>query len=473
MKGSKLLKRKNLIEMAKTVVIVLLSLSCVFSGVAVYRIYREQTLTANKTSVAYSSYAQDKTSQTALAEFWSVSKPEMILINKVGIHKNIKENTANFDGASEIISSVMREVFLSPAGNFAAVDEKEWRTSLKNNSLYVKYPVSRLTEVEADFYEKADNPLMGMVDSYRDMIIVPDEDNSKKMTVYVHDTDSEGFARLDFESALAKSVKDILRTENENLGSKWSFAYESGLDKSFGLLNPMMIVPTEKIMANRINISVPKLYESGLNISKTTEFSDGLINVFGYNPNTVRQYSGSNNALIIVAETGSLSIHPGGTIEYKALTANDGVKFAETGTNSMYDVNSGICSIMNQVFYLSGVMPEDGDFDIRMTVMREDSDEERLEIGYDYFIHGNKVAFPEKTAVYAVVEKGALTEFGMQVREIEIAGEKAQMPSLTDAIKEYKSVNPSIKDIVDIRRAYVITQEIEDVPLGWEVEGVK
>ncbi len=472
MKGTKHFKRQKLIERAKTVAIVLLSLSCVFSGVTIYRIYREQVLTTAKLPTAYSSYEHDKTFQTALADFWRVSKPEMILINKVGVHKNIKENTSSFDGASEVTSSVMREVFLSSGVNFVAVDEQEWRTSLKNNSLYVKYPGIRSTEVESNFYEELKNPIPGIADSYRDMVFVPHADNPKKMTIYIHDTDSGKFAKLDFESALAKSVREVIKTENENLGQKWSFAYETGLDK-LESLNPMLTVPTEEITANMINISVPKLYESGLNISKTTEFSDGLISVFGYNPNTVRQYSGSNNALIIVAETGSLSIYPGGKIEYKALTANDGIKFAETETNSMYDVNSGICSIMEQVFYLSGIMPENRDFDIRLTVMPKDIEEERLEIGYDYFVHGNKVAFPEKTAVRAVVEKGALTEFEMQVREIEITGEKAKLSSLTDAIKVYKSANPGIKGIADIHKAYIIAQEIKDIPLAWEVGGVK
>jgi hypothetical protein len=479
MKKLNRIQKNKLIEGVKTAMLVLLFSSCLFSGYRIFDIYHKQTTSNNNwwgsyspvTTGAYDDLSSNK-EQNIFETIWS---PELIMICDGDKRGAVPNGSDEFKSISVATNTVLHNVFyIAEEEKIQQTDDAEWKSAVKGNSVYLRYPAERFTTYDEMLYGTAGSRLSKIINSYDELVIAFDEKNQNTVTVFVLDKESDTAAKAVVASEAAKELFEAFE-EYKTDGKSYVFAYELNLDSKNSDkpgFNSMMVVPTESIETGEIVIDIPKTYKAGLNFTKATDFMAELINIFGYNPNTIRQYVNSDDALIFVGETGSLSIDPEGRIEYKALGTNDGILLSDLGNTDVYGINSGICEIMTKVFRICGINVDNCDFEVKISqTVNPTVQSKKHEIWYDYFVDGKKIEFSKNPAVYAAVENGVLTEIKMQIKDIEKLNTQTEASGMFEAIDEFCAARKDITAINDAKLIYKYTENGEKIRAEWSIQG--
>lgn len=400
--------------------------------------------------------------------FMELSCPEIIIANSSSGRKAAEDK-------DNLTVRVIEDMYdISESGVFTAVSEAEARNAVKTNSIYAGFASKRSTAYEEAFLGIKNSQLRKAVSFYKDMVIMPGADNSG-VTVFIRDIDRQVWVKAvtNSENAarLAKLIKAFDGTADER---ELIFAHELNLDKDtdYGTsLDPMLIIPANDVFAASISINVPKVYKAELSFSRPTEFSIGLANIFRYNPNTIRQYVTGDGALMFVGETGTLSVHPDGLVEYKALDASEGLAVSAASGNSLQDALYGVYQIVEQIRQLSEIQRSEG-CEIRLSQMPDSIDTaKRYELGFDYYVNGTKIDFENSFAVQAAVENGAVVEFKMQVKTVDLKQQTVSALKLFDAIDHYCRENPDYTMISDAKPVYRYTDNEKETAIEWKIKG--
>ena len=479
MKKISRIQKSKVIERVKTIVIVLLFFSCLFLSYQIFQTYRDQAagdgLWGGINLSGESIGKEGGSNKNTVTLFNHLTEPSLILVNGVGGRSVIQALDKNFKVLSNISNSIVYDSYRLGSDRLSLESEDEWRTALKLNSVYMSYPANRSTWYESESYRIKNSGLSNILKNYSETLVVPA--GERTVTIFFRDKVSRKVVKARLDTEEAQRVSDILNEYNAQNEKKYTFAFELNLDEQTSgkaSLNSMLLINTEKLEASDIVADVPKVYKMGLNFTKTTEFATELINIFGYNPNTVRQYVSSEDALTFVGENGSLSVYPEGKIEYKALGPNEGIFLADAGQTGVSAANSGLWSIMERVIMASGVHLDGSDFDIKFTNMPGSmATNERAEICLDYFVDGKKVIFNSTPAVYAAIEDGVLVEFRMQVKDIKKLASETTLDSILTEIDRFCAANPENKIISSSSIIYRYNNNGEEIKAMWQTIGTR
>lgn len=472
-------QKSRLCEWAKTVTIVLLFFSCLFLCVKVFEIYRDQTVAGEQGGGVYlaaqTGVSDDNNDINTMKLFSRLSAPEMIVVNNVQSRMVVGEDTPEFLMAADAVNSAVSELYLMDSDEVEESDKTQWQSALGANSLYVRYPALRSTAYEADFYGADESALPAKLDSYKEMVFVPGGDG-QSVTVIAPDAKRDAYVKGMISGAAATALNEMVKKGFENEDRAYAFAYELNLDTQNAAgkvtLDPMILLPTaaEKSFAE-IVADVPGIYKASMEGVRQTDFTRGLVNAFGYNPNTIRQYVNGDGTLIFVGETGTLSVHPDGLIDYRALAAGDGIMLSASADNDAYGVMSGLCRMIDRIMRLSEINPEDCDFVFKLTHMPDNAQDPGQEIGFDYFVDGRMVEFEGAPAVKAVVEDGVLTEFAMQVKTIKKVENWGEVAGVFDAIDSFCEVNPQSTAVTSANVIYRYSGNGKETKAEWKIQG--
>ncbi len=456
-------ERNAMIEKSKTWIIVLLCVCCVYLLLAVLDLYKGQvsigTFFWGSENTAGLSNGQENSTQNVINTFWQLSEPETVLAVSGNDRRFVKKTDRDYQQIIEKINVTMRDIYSVRAADILASDEEQWKDSLAQGAVYVKFITPRDTRFEGLFYGVKDSPLSRAVNKCREIVFVPDGD----LDIYIKDEQSgkivKTYMKTDTE-VFKKAVDDTV-----GKGRKFSFGFEIETPESS--ISPMFVVPANDVETSNIVINVPRVYKSGINFTKATEVTTGLINIFGYNPNTVRKYENTDGALIYVGETGSLSLHPLGRIEYKALGENEGVPIAagSTGSESAYSVVAGLSEVIEKIYSLSGIKDEKHNAQLRIVDFNNDGME------FDYFVDGIRVSIGGDAAVSAVIKNGVLTEFEMWLKSIEKTENTTQIGSVMTAVQEYQRHNPKVNTAGNAALVYVYNGDNNETSAVWDIQG--
>ncbi len=420
--------------------------------------------------------SENLSSQNVVSTFWKMSEPDVIMTNCAGKHDLVLKDEREYRKVAESVNVIMREVYSQKESAFERVTAQQWRNALKENSVYVKYQGLRPANFDLQFYETKETAFLKNVTSYNEVVFVPNVSSDKGVSVIIRDEASGEYVKV-VTDADVTVLKGIIRDRIDREINSYSFAYEKNLDKDNenmeGVsLSEMIVIPPREQSVNSIVVKVPRVYQGGINFTRTTEFAAGLINLFGYNPNTIRQYANSDGAIMFVGETGSLSVHPQGKIEYKALGENEGVSLSQSGQMGAgaYSVVSGLSALMERVFDLCGVGDEKHDADLKITVF-PDILQEDMVFKFDYFVGGHKVVIDEDSAVRAVIKNGVLTEFKIWVKAIEKTEEKTQCEEILTAVSAFCEENSKCRVITDSELIYKPIEDGKETFAVWEIRG--
>ena len=474
------LKNPKAIEKAKTIAVVALVLSAVCLVLTVFNI--QGRLNGKGELFWFVNAPQDVISGTSgdasntITAFSVLSEPEFILVNGTEGRYILEEKNNIYSKAVETINIIIKDLHSTNAEYIKLEDYAEWNNALKVNSLYVRYPGNRQTDFEAQFYEIGNSALVNNISTYSEILLL------------AASADEGSIAMIPTEDGVFKiktnispvAINEIIESRREDSENIYAFASELNLDKSGNgeklILNPNIIVPSKNIVTDNILVDVPWKYKNGINFTKSTEVTTKLIDIFGYNPNTIRQYSDMNEALVFVSDSGTVKAHPNGIIEYKALTRADGINLAtivKGKSGNVYSITSGLIEVVRKIYGICDDNTENREYSIRFTSIPQKAtiaDDMKFEL--DYFVDGRRVCLPEGSAVEAIVSGGMLTELKMQVRTIKKTEGKTEMKPLFEAIDEFCSQNPASIRIVSAKQLYKVLENSEELGAEWEIKGI-
>lgn len=486
MAGKKRLNNPKTVERAKTVVLVALVLCCICLVVSVVSIQgrlngKDDFFWFVNTPHDAGAGASGETVNT-LTAFSVLYEPEVIMINGADGRHILDEESDIYNRAIESINIIIKDLHSSNAECSKLSDYAEWDNALKVNSIYVKYPCSRKTEFEAQFYEINNSVLSSNIAEYTEILLVAS--NADSGTIAMIPTE-DGVLKIKTNISPV-AINEIIMAENNENEKAYAFASELNLDKredgKIGenarkvVLDRNVIVPSRNVIADNILIDVPWKYKNEINFTEATELTTKLIDIFGYNPNTIRQYSDMNEALVFVSDSGTVKAHPNGTIEYKALTKTEGLNLAtvvQGKTGNVYSVTSGLVETVRKIYSICADETEGRDYKIKLTsIPQKVSLGDDMKFEMDYFVDGRRVELAEGHAVEATVSGGMLTELKLQVRTIKKTEGKTEMKSLFEAIDEFCSEHPGSNKIVNSNQIYSVTETEKEISAEWEIKGI-
>ena len=423
-------EKLKIYEKIKTLVLILLVAVAVFLGYRVFEIYSSQT-TANSTnqSSTPSGFAEDPaidTAETQLEDFCRWTGAEVVLANTPDGRCKVSNSDdlyAIFDEAFSII----RSAYIADSNTLSLATEAEWTNNLGKNSLYLKYPSERYTSFEAAFNNAPSSRLASLISDYTEIVFVPDRE--ERLTLLFRGESGTKFVKLK-TNHISEKINSIILEYKQKGNPNLKFAYELDLADRSLMPDPMFLAADGDFSVSDIVANVPRTYKSGLNFTKTTDFTTGLIQIFGYNPNTVRQYVNSDGTLIFVGETGTLSIYQHGKIEYKSLAASEGIQLKRSSQSAEYSASLKICEIVEKIFKISGIDPGSSSFDLKLTKMPLSFEQDNAEeLHFDYFVDDILIDFGKDSAISAVTEDGKLTELKMHIKNIEVLSSHNNIPN--------------------------------------------
>ncbi len=474
----------KIVEKIKTVSIILLCLCC---ACLMYVVVNTQgRMEGKRGNFWFGKNTQDVTSAISgeteanmLSAFSALSEPELIMINGTSGRNILYEDDEGYDKAVEAINIIVKDLHTSATEYNKLNDYAEWDNALKVNSVYFRYPCGRQTDFEAKFYGINNSNLAKSVEEYSEILLVVSGAESEVIAMIPN---GDGVVKIK-TNVSSVALNEIVASQENSAQNVFAFASELNLDKQGEdeakriLLDREIIVPSASIVTDNILIDVPWIYKNGLSITSSTDFMMKLINIFGYNPNTIRQYSDMSGALVFVADTGTLKAHPDGIIEYKALAKSEGLKLSTASqgkTGDLYSVTSGIIEIARKIYSICDEDSESREHRIRFTSIPQNiSETEEMKFEIDYFVDGRRVELAGGHAIEATVVGGVLTEFKMQIKSIKKTAGKSKTEPLFEAIDRFCAENPTSKIIVSSKQIYKFIENGKEIGSEWKIQGAQ
>ncbi|MBQ9757119.1 MAG: hypothetical protein IJW15_01720 [Clostridia bacterium] len=470
-------EKKKWIERGKTAVIVFLVFCCVYFLYLLFDLYSEQisveNILWNSESLTLSE-ADRKSTDEILDD---ILAPEDIFINGGNAHQKILPEYPEYAQMVRVLGQNLHKVYFAKAEDISVAKWEDWIGALGEYGVYVKYPVSHQSDFEGELLGAKNSAFQKNIRAYRDLILTTGVVVDTGVTVFAREEETDKIVKISLGED-SFGLRDIIKKSGGKNDAGYMFAFELNLNEentknsSQGVsFDSMLMIPSGNVEIEGIVFDVPRRYRGGTSFTGTTEVTGGLTGLFGFNPNTIRQYANSDGALMFVGETGSLSVHPGGRIEYKSLSENEGIPLLHNGqgaANSM--VLSGVFALAEKTFDICGMSDEKHEAKLKMTRL-EKVVGGSTKFNFDYFVDENRVNFGDGPAMYAVVKNGVLIEFKIQIKTIEKIGDKKDCGDMFDAIDSFLKANAKVNKIFYGCAVYNYTEDKKDTFGAWEIQG--
>ncbi len=470
-------EKKKWIERGKTAIIVFLGFCCVYLLYLLFDIYSDQIY---KENILWNSKelgaieADRKSTDEILKECLS---PETIFINGTSSHQKVSGDSLEYKQLIEELGEKLQKVYLVKAEDVSEAKWEDWTRALSEYGVYVKYPISHRTELLGEVLGTKNSPFQKNVYSYKELILTTGVVVDTGVTVFAREDETDKIIKVSLDTDAVELRNVIRKISNKNENS-YMFAFELNLDEdnikggARGVsFDSMLMFPSDVAEVEGISFDVPRRYRGGISFAGATEVTSGLTGLFGFNPNTIRQYSNSDGTLMFVGDTGSLSVHPNGKIEYKSLGESEGVLLVNNTRNSDGgQVLSGILTFLEKAFDICGMNDEKHEAELRMTEF-DNSGNGFMKFGFEYFVDGERIVFPGGPAMYMGVRNGVLTECKIQIKNIEKNGGKKECPDMLEAIDSFLTDNQAVNKITDGYPVYKYIEDKKDTFGTWEIQG--
>ncbi len=471
-------EKNKLIERAKTLIIVLLFLLCLLLGYRILKLYNAQTNVDRAIWGGLSGGADiiENSGNVGLTVVCDRPQPQSITVNSYSARKRLAADSQMFDAISELSDGLIGELYMAKSEGVLLSNREEWQKALNSDSVYIKYPLVRNSGSDAAFYGMKSTNLQNSIREITQIIIAYDQSLDGTVMLFAADKNGENIVKTrlggDNAEEFKKKAKKLDAGDKKEIVFAWELNLDKKTDKDKTALNSMLMLSAEEESAETVSIDVPRLYKSGMNFTGATDLTLGLVNAFNYNPSTIRQYVNSDNSIMFVGETGSLSLRPEGVIEYKALDSEDGVILSSN--EGLGDICLGLGSMIEKLMRISGINTANADFEVKLTgVPQAYRFNERCGLEFDYFVGDKKVILADSCGIRAVVQRGRLVEMKMHLKDIRLRGEEEPMEKLFDAIDRFCETNPESREVSDAYGVYVYREDGADIKAEWKVEGAR
>ncbi len=414
--------------------------------------------------------------------FWNYIGPEYIVVNKDGNRDILYSSTQRYEEIVKPAMDIIKNMFKRVTNQTVVTETSVWNNMLSVNSALMHFPAEINPVFPVQFLEINESPISEYIDLFTDVLIVTGLPEQENALIYIKKAKTEEIIFCETDIPIKKLNDAIDKLENVT-DKNYAFGYELKLD-SFGgnstMLSSMLTIPLVNIETPEISAKVPQNFSNRLLEVGQNELSRNVINIFGCDPNNIRSYVDTENSRVLLGENRRIVVSSDGIIEFKANGTKNGIDISggtvQTAENSLYVAISGTLKTVLGMFQITGTDIKNADYEIKITGMETTDDyQSEIKLCFDYYINGLVMEYvdtPNSHAIEAVISKGKLTYFKMELKNFQKTGEVFSNKQMITAIDEYCAKNKDKESIYiyDSYLYYGYKKNNEHMRTSWAVK---
>ncbi|MBQ2890998.1 MAG: hypothetical protein IJE44_05075 [Clostridia bacterium] len=413
--------------------------------------------------------------------FWDYMSPEYIVVNKDGNRDILYSSTERYEKIAGPAMDIIKNMFGGITAQSVVTETSVWNNMLSVNSALMHFPAEISPVFPIQFLEISDSAVRESIDSFADILIVTGLPAQENALIYIKEAKTEEIIRCETNIPI-KKLNDAIDKLDNVTDKNYAFGYELKLD-SFGgnstMLSSMLTIPLVEIETPQISAKVPENFSNRLLEVGQNELSRNVISIFGCDPNAIRSYVNNENSRVLLGDNRRIILSSDGIIEFKASGAKDGIDISggtvQTAENSLYVAISGTLKTVLGMFEITGTDIKNADYEIKVTGMETTDDyQSEIRLCFDYYINGLIMEYvdnPSSHAIEAVISKGKLTYFKMELKNFQKTGQLISNEQMITAIDKYCAENQDKENIYiyDSYLYYGYKKNNETMHTSWAV----
>lgn len=477
---------QNRLNSLKTIVIILLIALTVGMFILCFRMQR---IEINNTVRDYSGTRveelfknpSDIDDENITNAFWDYTSPEYIVVNKDGNRDILYSSTERYTKVCPPSMNIIKNMYGKITSEAVITDTNVWKNMLSVNSVLMHFPADIDPIFQMQFLEISESPITDYITTFSDVLIVTGLPGQKNALIYIKEAKTEEIVRFD-TSIPIKTLNAVIDTLDNVVDKNYAFGYELKLDNYTGnstMISSMLTIPLVNIETPVLETVVPETFSNKLREVGQNELSRNVMGIFGCDPNTVRSYGDAENSRILLGENRRIVLSSDGIIMFQTYGTGRGIDITggtvQTESNALYVAISGTLKTMLGMFEITGTDIKNADYEIKLTKMECSEDKQsEIKLYFDYYINGLIMEYidePDAHAIEAVITKGRLSTFKMELKNFIKTGETISNKQMITAIDEYCSENKEEESIYiyDAYLYYGYKKNNENMRTDWAV----
>ena len=348
-------------------------------------------------------------------------KPRRVVVNGGGAREVYLKESDYYNEAMRLIDVVLSDM-KSADVTVSEISYDEWKNMFKTKSVYVDYGYSMDAESLNKLYGNGVNSgKFRQAYDFTGYILIPDV-LSGTCTVCMYNETGNTVVEHRFSSdtaGLLNFIEDCTYQKQQND----AFAFEINLDTSTESENEvernvsfsplaLLTIPTE---VEKINtLEAEDVFES---YDHLDTFSERALSIFGYKASALRKTVQSDGSITFVENNATIKFHYDGTIEYNAVSRENGLRLSN-GNTGCYQSVCDVLMVAALVWKEANIDANILDFQLVSDL--KDNKNGKYTVKIDNIYNGIAINFPDvcKNAIVAEVEEGYITKFTIHLSRI-------------------------------------------------------
>lgn len=405
------------------------------------------------------SFFADKGDEYTGEEFYAKTvKPRRIVVNGGGAREvYLKESEYYNIGMNyiEVLLGEITEQNVEPE----EISYDEWKNYFKAKSVYVDYgyfmngnEFGRLYGLNGsqNVFEDALN--------FSGFVIVPNVATDTFVICTYNEADNVASC-YEFGGNSDNLFSFIEETTNQKQQNH-AFAFEINLDvKSASdeeverkvAFSPLALLEVTADVRTEPLLSANKIFED---YQEFEEFTEKVLNIFGYTASALRKTVQNDGTITFVENNATIKFFYDGTIEYSAVSKENGLRLSASAPNSY----QAVCDVLNGAGKIWSISDTDNkEFDYHISSDLKDNKENVYKVKIDSMYKGTNIHYSNvcENAVYGQVEEGYITRLVVHLSDIAETNQSSMVaPVLMGIDTVYEKYQNDGMVIEDVYRCY-------------------
>ncbi len=400
-------------------------------------------------------------------------QPEKIVINVSGERRVFNNGTEGFASGTAFASGIF-ESFLSGDAklmNRETVTLDAYTSALRSKSIYVDYGKTcdfRLLSFAVSGYNK--NHYTTDLSAVRGYILNLHDSILNRVTVFVKDEKTGNIYKYVIETEddiYQERLQELI--DESPMDSVASYSFELNFHKAPAeqetkvIFDPLILMELTAKNMNHVQGYSLMGFDQDLNY----DHEDQILNLFSINSRSIWKYTDLNNTKVFIENNATLTLHPGGKIEYETVQGGRGLDIASHTDRTDYDIFEAATDAVDFVADLSACFPTEFFEHLQIVSdFTETANQNIYTIYFDYCLEGVPVLHQtESGAVHTVemvIESGYLKSYKQYAKmyayeKTEPARVLSPIINATDGLVDTLYTGTEPLDITKVSSCYVDT----------------
>jgi len=373
-------------------------------------------------------------------------KPEKIVVNLSGERRVFTNGTTGFDESLEFSADILSSFLLEEYKLISkeTVNLDAYTSVLKGKSIYVDYGKtcdSRLLSFAVSGQDT--NPYTTELHSFQGYIISMHDSILNHISIYIKDEKSGNIYKYVVESDqsdLETQLGRLLALKPSEVTLSYSFELnfhkqQEGQETKL-MFDPMILMELMPAQVETVRGYTLADFDQNLNFYQ----EDSVLNLFAINTRSIGKYTDLNNAKVFVANNATLTLHPGGYLEYQVVQGGRGIDIAGKTDKSDYDIYKATANAVDFVTDLSAGFPPEFFEHLQLSsdLIDDTTQQGVYTVCFDYCLDGIPVLHQTEAgpahSVEMEIDNGYLKSYRQFTRAYEkVEGEKNLQPIIAAA----------------------------------------